>query len=228
MLVAVLACGYFLWLRDSSLVAVTDVEIAGLTAGDRDAIVAELTDAGEEMTTLHVQPQLVERAAAAFPTIESVSVDAGFPHSLRIEVAERRPAMLVSSGDREVPIAADGTVLAGLEVSEQVRAELPAIELDKLPVRGKVGGEPLQQALIAGAAPEPLQALIEKLGYDDDHGVVVTLRGGIPVFFGSGARADAKWEAASAVLADPSLDALDYLDVRVPERPSAGGAAFTG
>ena len=34
-----------------------------------------------------------------------------------------------------------------------------------------------------------------------------------------------KWAAAAAVLADPKLDSLTSLDVRVPERPAAGGAA---
>ncbi len=53
----------------------------------------------------------------------------------------------------------------------------------------------------------------------------VTLRGGIPVRFGNGSRATEKWAAAAAVLADPKLDSLTYLDVRVPERPAAGGAA---
>ena len=37
------AAGYFFWLRDSSLVAVTDVEVVGVTSGDRATIVAELT-----------------------------------------------------------------------------------------------------------------------------------------------------------------------------------------
>lgn len=226
-LVAALAAGYWFWLRDSSLVAVTDVEVAGVTAGDRQQIVAELSDAGEGMTTLHVQPELVEDAAAAFPTIESVSVSARFPHGLTVDVAERPPTMLIEAGGREVAIAADGTVLAGLDVSEARADELPAIELDKLPAEGKVGGEPLQTALIAGAAPEPLRPLISELRYDDDRGVVATLRGGIPVFFGSGASGPEKWAAASAVLADPNLDSLSYVDARVPERVSAGDATRT-
>jgi cell division protein FtsQ len=221
--VAALAAGYFFWLRDSSLVAVTDVEVAGVESGDRDRIVAELTAAGEEMTTLHVQPELVERAAARFPTIGSVSLDASFPHGLRIEVSERPPTMLVSAGDDLVPVAADGTVLTGVDVTDAERDDLPAIELDEAPTSGALGGESLEQALVAGTAPEPLRPLIHELRYDDEHGVVATLRGDIPVFFGTGSRAPEKWAAASTVLADPKLTALTYLDVRVPERPAVGG-----
>ena len=224
MLVAALAAGYFLWLRDSSLVAVTEVEVSGVTAGDRQRIVATLTEAGEGMSTLHLQPEAVERAAAGFPTIESVDLDARFPHGLRIEVTERPPTMVVKAGGGEVPVAGDGTVLTGVEVSDRMRDELPAIELDKPPTQGSLGGEPLEQALVAGAAPGPLRPLIDELRFDDEHGVVATMRGEIPIFFGSGGSAARKWAAAGAVLADPRLDGLDYLDVRVPERPAAGGA----
>ena len=43
--------------------------------------------------------------------------------------------------------------------------------------------------------------------------------------FGSSSGAAAKWAAAAAVLADPKLDGLTYVDVRVPERAAAGGAS---
>ena len=50
-----LALTYFGWFRDSSLVAVRDVEVEGVSSADRERIVAELTDAAQGMTTLHVQ-----------------------------------------------------------------------------------------------------------------------------------------------------------------------------
>lgn len=217
-----LAAGYLFWLRDSSLVAVDDVEVVGVTAGDREQIVAELTAVAERMTTLHVDRDRIERVATEYPTISSVKVDANFPHGMRIEVVERPPTLLVRGGGREVAAAADGTLLAGVSVAED---ELPVLEVDDAPGSGSLGGEPLEQALIVGATPEPLRPLIEKIAYTDDYGVEITLRGEIPVRFGSGSAAQEKWAAAAAVLADPKLDALTYLDVRVPERPAAGGAA---
>ena len=156
-----LAAGYFFWLRDSSLVAVDDVEVVGVTGGERERIVAELTRVAEEMTTLHVRPEAIERAAAAFPTVESVSVDANFPHGMRIEVNERPPGCWSRPAEREVPVAADGTLLAGVEVPEDGAAG--ARGRRSVPATGRLGGEPLEQALIVGAAPEPLRPLIEKI-----------------------------------------------------------------
>lgn len=217
-----LSAGYVFWLRDSSLVAVTDVDVVGVTSGDTKQIVGELTRTGESMTTLHMQPEKIERAAAGFATIESVTVDPNFPHGLRIEVDERPPALVVSAAGRQVPVAGDGTVLAGVSVPED---ELPVLEVSEIPTGGSLGGDPLEQALVAGAVPEPLRPLIEKVDMTTDYGVEITLRGEIPVRFGTGVRAEEKWGAAAAVLADPELEALTYVDVRIPERPAAGGAA---
>jgi cell division septal protein FtsQ len=218
--------GYLFWLRDSSLVAIDNVDVVGVTSGDREQIVAELTRAGESMTTLHVDRERIESAAAAFPTVDSVSLDPNFPHGLRIEVDERPPALLVSSGEQQVAVAADGTLLNGVEVPED--EPLPVVEVDEIPPEGSLGGEPLEQALVAGATPEPLRPMVERVDHDEEIGVLVELRGGVPVRFGSGSRAAEKWAAAAAVLADPKLDAVTYVDVRVPERPAAGGAAIAG
>lgn len=212
-----------LWLRDSSLVAVTDVEVAGVTSGDRAQIVAEITQVAEGQTTLNADPARIESVAAQFPTVKSVSVDPNFPHGMRIEVTERPPALLVKAGGHELPAAADGTLLAGVPVGDD--EGLPSLELKQLPGGTALEGEPLQQALVLGAAPEPLRPLIEQIDYGDDYGAEVTLRGGIPVRFGSGSAAAEKWASAAAVLANPKLDSLTYVDVRVPDRPVAGGAA---
>jgi cell division protein FtsQ len=221
---AALTAGYFLYLRDSSLVAVTRVEVEGVRSGDRERIVAALEAAGEGMTTLHVQTEELEAAVAGFPTVESVTADASFPHGLTIEVTERPPALVAQARGREVPIAADGTLLAGVSAASEL--ELPVLALDELPQSGKLTGEPLEQALVAGAVPGELRPLIEDVEYSKDYGVVLTMKGGIPIRFGPGARAEAKWAAAAAVLADPKLQALGYVDVRVPERPAAGAATI--
>jgi len=216
---AALGAGYLFWLRDSSLVAVTDVEVVGVTGPERERVVAELTRVGERSTTLHTDRAAIERAALAFPTVASVSVDPNFPHGLRIEVDERPPRLLARAGGEQVAVAADGTVLEGVEVPED---GLPVLELDQLPA-GALGGEALEQALVLGAAPDPLRPLIEGVKRSDEYGVELTLRGGVEARFGVGDRVVQKWAALAAVLADPKLTAAGYVDVRVPERPAVGG-----
>ena len=60
---------------------------------------------------------------------------------------------------------------------------------------------------------------------NEGDGIQVTLEGGIPVNFGDSDAAEEKWAAVAAILANPQVKTLTHLDVRVPERPSIGGAA---
>lgn len=220
-LVCGLAAGYFAWFRDSSLVAVEDVTVEGVTTPDGARIEAALTDAAKTMTTLHLNEEELAGAVEGFPTVVSVSATADFPHGVVVSVEERPPAVLLSTGKETVPVAGDGTLLRGLDVGD---LPLPKVEVTELPASGHLEGGPLMQATVVGAAPAPLRPLISAVSVEDETGVQVTLKGGIPVRFGTAERAEAKWAAASAVLADPKLKTLTYVDVRVPERPAAGGA----
>ena len=144
---------------------------------------------------------------------------------MRIEITERPPALMVKSGGDELAVAADGTLLTGVQAADP--NTLPSLELEQLPA-----GEAQRRAARTRrwcsaprrTAPAPL---IEKVRVDEDYGMEVTLRGGIPIRFGSGAGASEKWAAAAAVLADPKLDGLTYVDVRVPERPRWAAPAVT-
>jgi cell division protein FtsQ len=218
---AVGAITYFAWFRDSSLVAVRDVKVENIESSDRGQVVSALTRAAEGMTTLHVQTDRLSDAVSDVPTVASVSADPSLPHGLTIHVTEYRPALVAVEGDRKVPVAADGSVLPGARVT----GSLPQLPVASLPGSGRLSGKALAEALTLGAAPDPLRPLIEGTTVDDTYGVLVTMRGGIQLRFGSDGNRKAQWAAAAAVLADPSLDALTYIDLRVPERPAVGGSS---
>jgi hypothetical protein len=100
---------------------------------------------------------------------------------------------------------------------------LPSLPLNQVPKSGRLGGTMLQQALVLGAAPAELRPHIES-SYQGESGVDVILRSGIELRFGDASRAAEKWRAAATVLADPSLTAVDYINLYAPSRPSAGGS----
>ena len=217
-----LAAVYFFWFRDSSFVAVEKVTVEGISGPEAAQVTDALERAGKEMTTLNVDEGELADAVSRYPTVVAVQTDSDFPHGLTVEVTGRPPVLMASAGGTAVPVAADGTVLRGVDASA---AGLPAIQVESVPVKGALEGEPLALAEVAGAAPEPLRPLIEGLAVESGDGIEVTLKGGIPVKFGDPDAAEEKWAAVSAILADPQVETLTYLDVRVPERPSIGGAA---
>ena len=191
----------------------------GVSGSDRARIVAALTEAARGMTTLHVQTDRLESAVRSFPTVAGLSADASFPHGLEIDVTERDPAVVASDGHREVAVAGDGSLLPGVKGG----GKLPSLRVSGLPASGRLTGAPLAEATVVGAAPTPLRPLIAAVAASRDYGVVVTMRGGIVLRFGSPERASGKWAAAAAILADPRVTGAPYVDVREPERPAVGG-----
>jgi cell division protein FtsQ len=213
-----LAAGYQFWLRDSSLVAVEDVTVTGLTTKDAPRLRAALASAARTMTTLHVEHSELERAIAAYPAVRELEIHPDFPNRLEIHVVEHRPAAVVGG----LPVAGDGTILRGLPVE----GKLPTID-----AAGKLSGDrltdpgALHAAHVAGAAPGALHPRLEHVDVRSGQGIVVELRDGPELIFGSAHRVRAKWIAATRVLADPESAGATYIDVTLSGRPAAGGLA---
>jgi cell division protein FtsQ len=215
-----LAAGYQFWLRDSSFVAVEDVKVSGLTTKDAERVRAALESAGQTMTTLNVDRALLEQAVAHYPVVRRLEISADFPHGLRIRVVEHHPAALVELGDDQVPVAGDGTILRGMPVE----GRLPMIDTEVTARAERLSSSAaLHAARVAGAAPSPLRSRIEAIEARKEDGIVVQLHEGPELIFGDGRRAEAKWIAATRVLADPEAEGATYIDVRLPGRPAAGG-----
>jgi cell division septal protein FtsQ len=223
-LTAAMVALYMLWFRDSSLVAVKTVRVEGTGSSALDRRLEEaLTDAGLEMTTLHVRHAVLTEAALAFPLVDSVSADPSFPSTLTVKVTKRRPAGLIGDGSEAVAVAGDGTILRGLPTDH---LHLPQLPLSSPPKGPRLHGPMLQQAEILGAAPAALLRYVED-SFSGPNGVGVTLDGGVELGFGDATQAVKKWNAAAAVLSDPDLGPLDYVDLSVPGRPAVGGVGHS-
>jgi cell division protein FtsQ len=225
LLVAALALAalYLLWFRDSSVVRVEKVTVTGLTARNAPRIQAALTEAARGMTTLHVREDDLERAVADFSVVHHLRVRPDFPDALRIEVVERTAvAVALDSTGKRTAVGGDGTILRDVSPA----GDLPVVRLDGVLPRWKLGDpDALRSVHVIAAAPRALAARIEAVR-EETRGIVAELGEGPLVILGDRARLEAKWAAAARVLADPSADGAEYLDVRIPERPVAGGLAI--
>jgi cell division protein FtsQ len=216
----VFAAGYQFWLRDSSLVAVDEVKISGLTSADAQRVRMSLTSAAKGMTTLHIDQERLERAVEAYPVVRELRVSADFPHGLSVRVVEHVAAAMAVSDAGQVPVAGDGTILRGLPVE----GKLPTVEVD-----GALGGDRLRDAgalraaAVAGAAPGVLRGRIKEVTRRPEQGLVAELSDGPELIFGAPTQVPTKWAAAARVLADPEARGASYIDLRIPSRPAAGG-----
>ncbi len=130
----------------------------------------------------------------------------------------------IGSGSEAVAVGPDGQILAWLPLPAD--AKLPQLPLSEAPKSGRLAGPALEQARVLGAAPATLRPYLASSS-DGESGVDVELRSGIELRFGDASHAAEKWRAAAAVLADPSITALDYVDLHAPGRPAVGGSGHT-
>jgi cell division protein FtsQ len=211
---------YMFWFRDSSFVSVEKVSISGARGHDAGLMRQALTGAARDMSTLHVERDKLERAVAAFSSVRTLEVSTDFPHTLRIRVIEHRPVAIAVGDSGRVPVAADGNVLQGVPTG----GALPTVKLSE-----PVGADRVEEAgarrlvAVAGGAPAALTHRLTDVSVKGGKGIVAHLRHGPDLIFGDASRIAAKWLAVARVLADPSARGASYVDVRVPDRPAAGG-----
>lgn len=123
----------------------------------------------------------------------------------------------IGEGSEAIGVSAEGAIISWLPLPED--AALPRLPLTEIPKGGRLAGPALQQARVLGATPPVLLPCIGG-SYYGESGVDVELRSGIELRFGDASRAAEKWRAAATVLANPSINSLDYVDLHFPNRPA--------
>jgi cell division septal protein FtsQ len=130
-------------------------------------------------------------------------------------------AATIGEGSEAVGVAADGAVVRWLPPPED--QPLPRLPLDEVPQGGRLRGPALEQVRVLAAVPDELRPYVES-SYFGESGVDVDLTRGIELRFGDSSQAARKWRSAAAILADPEVTSLDYVDLRVPGRPAFEGS----
>lgn len=216
----VIAAGY-LWLRDSSLVSVHKVRVVGVSGPETSQIRTALVTAAHNMTTLDVSVSQLRTAVEPYPDVKNLQVSTQFPHGMTIRVVEQVPVAVVSEAGQRVDVAGDGTLLHDVSPS----SSLPMIALQVPPGGRRLTGYPLTEVQLLAAAPYQLLARIRGVSDEPAHGLAAELRNGPNIYFGSAGQFTAKWNAATAVLANSGSAGSDYVDVTDPNRPATGVGA---
>ena len=127
----------------------------------------------------------------------------------------------IGEGSDAVGVAANGAVVRWLPLPED--PPLPQLPLEEVPKGGRVKGTALEQVQVLAAVPNPLRPYLARSSFGEN-GVEVELTTGIEIRFGDASQVRRKWNAAAAILADPEVTALDYVNVIAPSRPVYEGS----
>jgi cell division septal protein FtsQ len=136
------------------------------------------------------------------------------------KAAPMRPVAQIGEGKRVLVVAADGRVIG--TASGKSKKHLPVLPVKRRPKGDRVKGHVSEQVDVLAAAPKVIRPYIARTKYGKT-GVDVEFTSGIEIRFGDDRGAERKWKAAAAMLADPSVTLLSYVDVHAPTRPSVGG-----
>lgn len=220
--VVVLGFGW-MWLRDSSLVAVREVRVSGVADGpDAGKIRRALVAAARSMTTLDVQTSALDTAVEPFPVVKHLLVTTQFPHGMTIRVVEQVPIAAVVAAGRGIAVTAGGTLLHDVVAT----SSLPSIPVSVPPAGSRLTDPPALAALaVLGAAPYALLSHVTQVTQDPHHGLVAQLTNGPSVYFGDTSDLQEKWSSVEKALVDPGTAGASYIDVSDPGRPADGSTA---
>ncbi|MFM7044260.1 MAG: cell division protein FtsQ/DivIB, partial [Ilumatobacteraceae bacterium] len=169
----------------SPMFGVTDVRVNGAVYTDAaalDAIIADL----EGDPVLLVDTGDIETALAALPWVERVRVDSQFPHTVVIDIRERRALATFRGGDgRWRVIDVQGRVLDVLD--GQPVAYMPITGSHPDTARGQFAGAPYSSAAtLVQVLPAEVRAITQSVGLDAVTGTLtMELSGGVAVRLGS-------------------------------------------
>jgi cell division protein FtsQ len=206
-----------MWLRSSSLVQVEQVTVTGIEGRQAGQIRRVLTDVALDMTTLKVRDEALLEAVEMYPIVRSLRTSPDFPHRLRIEINAREPVAALKSGSALTAVAGDGTLLRGTSTKS-----LPVVAVKTLPAERLDDREALGSVRLMAAVPAALRRRVVRV-FRGTRGLSTTVRDGPKLYFGGAQRLRAKWLSAAQVLANDTARGASYVDVRIPERPVAGG-----
>lgn len=213
-----LLLGGWLWLRDSSLVRVTNVQITGAKGFGGGAVRSALEAAAGDMTTLNVDESALRSAVARYPLVRDVQTSAHPPHRLDIRVIERVPVGVIHADGTAVAVTDDGILLRGVATGS-----LPQISASVPPGGARVGDrKTAAKVAVLASAPAVLRSRVTSVSLGR-YGLQARLKSGLVLRFGDGQRLRAKWIAAQRVMSDPGAANATYIDLRIPSRPAAGG-----
>src|SRR4051794_23807276 len=170
----ILVAGGFLLVRDSSLVGVEQVTVSGAAGPEGPRVRAALEQAAREMTTLHVRRGTLMAAVARYPTVRGLDIERDVPHGLRITVLRRPAVAALASGSQRLAVAADGTLLRGVPIPDDV----PSVKIAAPPAGTRLSDPRAAKALALVAAAPP--AMREHVGrvYLGRQGLEADLRTG--------------------------------------------------
>jgi cell division protein FtsQ len=211
-----LAIGSIYLLVESPFLDVDHVRVSGTSRLDPAAVAqAAAVKSGSPM--LRLDTGAVRARVERLPWVANAKVTRALPGTVRISVTERVPVAFVRGDDGHVVLVdASGFAIAESDPPADGPIEIRGVR------RVPAVGTTLAPARVAGITRELSAALAANVAaIDATDGVTLLLRSGGQIRFCTATDIAAKGAAADAVIASRGAKPFTYIDVCVPQSPSA-------
>lgn len=158
----------------SPIFDVREVEVQGAVYTDPDVLAEVIADIEGEPVLL-VDTGAAEAALQAVPWVERARVRTDFPHTVRIDIRERRPVAAFQGGDGKFRVIdVEGRVL---DVIDGIPIAYPLIVGDNPDTeRGQFAGAPYASAgQLVLALPPDIRAITNSIGVDVTNGALTLM-----------------------------------------------------
>jgi len=215
-----LAGGAYVGARESSVFAVTRIEVLGATPGVREQVQRALVPL-HGTSLVGLDGPALERRVESLPTVVSAAYNREFPHTLRVTVVPETSVAVLHRGTQTWLVSARGRVVADI-----ARGTVPLLPRIWVPKQTPVAAGAFLPPALGGAAAQAL-ALVHRFPARIataalSHGeLTFRLRSGLEIRFGDPTDVRLKLAIArrALMLVPPGTT---YLDVSVPGRPVTG------
>ena len=218
----------YLGARETPVFSLRTVEVQGAPENVRATVLKEL----EEMdgtSLVSLDGSAVVSRLEALPSVQSVTYDRAFPHTLRLVVQPEQPVAVVNQASALWIVSVRGRVIA--RTSSDTAPDLPRIRyLDETPLAaGEFVADTGLKTVLASLAEAPKHMLlpIHAARFEDGELTFVLAGEGETrplLLLGEPVDVRTKLRVAALVLRKlgaVELAALTYLDVSLPDRPVA-------
>ncbi len=224
--IVVIVALMYLAARESSLFAVTSIEVAGAPPTVAAQARAALRFA-EGQSLLRLDGEDVVSALDGLPSVYRASYDRDFPHTLRIRIVPERPVAVLRRGADSWIVSARGRVIGPVQRGDLrllPRIWLGATALVRVGEFLRDPSGSLASRALSSFRGAGLGGRISFVKAESGR-LVAGLRTGLELRFGPPVDLALKLAVVRSILptlAAPTAGGPRYLDIAVPERPVAG------
>jgi cell division protein FtsQ len=218
----------YLGARETPVFALRTIEVEGAPANVRRSILQAL-DATRGTSLLSLNGDDAVRRLEALPSVQSVTYDRAFPHTLRLTVVPEQPVAVVNQASALWIVSDRGRVIA--RTTSRGTPELPRIRyLSQTPLAaGQFVADEGTKTVLAALAEAPRRMLLPIHTARIEDGELTFVLAGEDgarplLLLGEPVDVRTKLRVAALVLRKLGYEeraALTYLDVTLPDRPVA-------